>query len=59
LGTNEDSDSCPVPPDAAVANDRKDLAHVRIENDILGKDEILSHGFASKTTGLAAKPLAS
>ena len=51
LRANENSDPSPVPPDAAVANDGKDLSRVGIENDILGKDEILNHGFASKTMG--------
>ena len=34
----------------AVSNHRNDLRRIRIENDVLGKDEILSWGVASKTT---------
>jgi hypothetical protein len=45
---NEDSDPSPVAPDPAVSNDGDDLRRVRIENDVLGKDEILSHRFSSK-----------
>jgi hypothetical protein len=56
---NEDSDLSPVAPDPAVSNDGYDLRRFRIKNDVLGKDEILSHGFASKTTGWREKPLAS
>src|SRR4029077_2658694 len=37
---NEDSDPSPVAPDAAVSNHRNDLRSIRIENDVLGKDEI-------------------
>jgi hypothetical protein len=55
LRANEDSDLSPVAPDAAISNHRNDLRGVRIENDVLGKDEILSHGFclegASKASG--------
>ena len=40
-------------------NDGDDLRCNRIENDVLGKDEILSHGFCLEDDGLAAKPLAS
>jgi hypothetical protein len=59
LRANEDSDLSPVAPDPAVSNDGYDLRRFRIKNDVLGKDEILSHGFASKTTGWREKPLAS
>jgi hypothetical protein len=55
LLANEDSDPSPVAPDPAVSNDGEDLPRVRIENDVLGKDEILSHGFCLEDDGLAAK----
>jgi hypothetical protein len=48
-----DSDPSPVAPDPAVSNDGEDLPRVRIENDVLGKDEILSHGFCLEDDGLA------
>jgi hypothetical protein len=54
LRANVDSDLSLVAPDPAVSNDGEDLPRVRIENDVLGKDEILSYGFASKTTGWRA-----
>ena len=41
MRSNQNSDLSSVAPDATVANDRKDLRRIRIENDILGKDEIL------------------
>jgi hypothetical protein len=50
LRANEDSDLSSVAPDPAVSNDGYDLRRVRVKNDVLGKDETLSHGFASKTT---------
>jgi hypothetical protein len=43
---NEHSNPSPVAPDAAVSNLRNDLRRVRIENDVMRKDEILSHGFS-------------
>ena len=49
LRANEDSDLNPVAPDPTVSNDGHDLPRVRIENDVLGKDEILSHGVCSLT----------
>ena len=55
---NEDSNPSPVAPDLAVSNNGEDLGRVRIENDVLGKDEILSHESASNTRGWRAKPLA-
>jgi hypothetical protein len=51
LRANENSDPNPIAPDPAVSHDGYDLRRVGIKNDVLGKDEILSHGFASKTTG--------
>jgi hypothetical protein len=42
---NEDSDPRSVAPRAAISNDGEDLPRVRIENDVLRKDEILRHGF--------------
>jgi hypothetical protein len=43
-----------------VSNHRNDLRRIRIENnDVLGEDEILSHGFCLEDDGLADKPLAS
>ncbi len=50
MGANENSYPSPIAPDTAVANDGKDLPRVRIENDILGKDEILSHAVCLETT---------
>jgi hypothetical protein len=55
LGANEDSDPSPVAPDAAVSNHRNDLRRIRIKNDILGKDEILSHGCCLEDDGLVSK----
>ena len=37
----EDSDPSPVAPHAAISNHRNDLRRIRIENDVLGKDQIL------------------
>ncbi len=55
LRANEDSDPHPIAPDPAVSNHRNDLRRIRIENDVLGKDEILSHGFCLEDDGLADK----
>jgi hypothetical protein len=52
---NKDSNPSPVAPDPAVSNDGQNLPRVRIENDILGKDEILSHGFCLEDDGLSGK----
>jgi hypothetical protein len=38
-----------------VSNDGDDLPRIRIENNVLGKDEILSHGFCLEDDGLAGK----
>ena len=56
MRSNQNSDLSSVAPDATVANDRKDLRRIRIENDILGKDEILGLDLASKRMGLGGKP---
>jgi hypothetical protein len=55
LRAHEDSDPSPVAPDRAVSNHRNDLRRVSIDNDVLGKDEILSHGFCLEDDGLAGK----
>src|ERR1700722_9208000 len=47
---NEDSDPSPIAPDLAVSNDGDNLPRARIENNVLGNNEIRSHGFASNTT---------
>jgi hypothetical protein len=52
---NEDSDPSPVAPDPAISNDGEDLRSLRIDNDVLGKDEILSHGFCLEDQGVAGK----
>jgi hypothetical protein len=49
LRANQDSDPHPVAPDPTVSNDGHDLPRVRIENDVLRKEEILSHGVCSLT----------
>ena len=51
MRSNQNSDLSSVAPDATVANDRKDLRRIRIENDILGKDEILGHGSGVEEDG--------
>ena len=56
LRANEDSDLSPVAPDPAVSNDGEDLPRVRIKNDVLSKDEILSHGFWLEDDGLTIAP---
>ena len=43
MRANEDSDLSPVAEDPSVSNDGDALPRVRIENDVLGKDEVLSH----------------
>jgi hypothetical protein len=45
LRAYEDSDLGPVTPDPAVSNDCYDLRRFRIKNDVVGKDEIMSHCF--------------
>ena len=45
LRAHEDSVPALVAPDPAVSNDGDDLPRLGIENDVLGKDEILSYGF--------------
>ena len=55
MRSNQNSDLSSVAPDATVANDRKDLRRIRIENDILGKDEILGHGSCVEHNGLGGK----
>jgi hypothetical protein len=52
---NEDSDPGPVAPDATVSNHRDDLRRIRIEDNVLGKDEILTHGLPRKRRGDAGK----
>ena len=47
---NEDSDPSPIAPDLAVSNDGENLPRARIENNVLGNNEIRSRGFASNTT---------
>ena len=53
LRANEDSDLGPVAPDRAISNDGEDLRRVRIQNDVLGKDKILSHAFCLGDDGSA------
>jgi hypothetical protein len=57
LRANENSDPIPVAPDAAVANDGEDLPGVRIENDVLGEDEILDHASCPEGDGLTGQGL--
>ena len=57
LRANEDSDPHPVAPNPAVSNHRNDLRRIRIENDVLGEDKVLSHVLSLKVAGRGGQRL--